>query len=121
MIQQTILFCPQCCNQNDVSSTFCGSCGLKLPTSQTEYINSITKSAKQLITTKYELHTDISKLNSIYQQLKAEKEQIEEDLASIKPMFDEQLQELDKLQIETAIHDFGFYSSRYNFESSDAY
>lgn len=118
---QTILFCPQCYNQNEINSSFCGKCGLKLPTSQAEYINSITKSAQQLISTKYQLHNDINELNLIYQKLKSEKEQIEADLAGFKSLFDEHLTQLDSLQNETAIHEFGFYTSRYNFESSGAY
>ena len=118
---QTIFFCPRCYNQNAVNSVYCGSCGLALPTSQIEYINTITKSARELITQKQQLHTDVSRLNDIYHKLKSEKEQLESDSTNFKSYFDEQLNQLDKLQAETAIHDLGFYKSRYSFESSDAY
>lgn len=60
-------------------------------------------------------------MESIFQKLQSEKDEIEKDLLIIKPLIEEQLQELDKAQTETAIYDFGFYSPRYNFESSDAY
>ncbi len=118
---QTILFCPRCYTQNAVNSVYCGSCGLILPTSQIEYINTITKSARELITQKQQLHSDISRLNEIYQKLKLQKEELEKDSINFKNYFLEQLSQLDKLQAETAIHDLGFYKSRYNFESSDAY
>jgi hypothetical protein len=76
---------------------------------------------KELINQKYQLHTDISRLNSIYQQLKTDKEILESDATALKPYIEEQLEQLDKLQVETTIHDLGFYSPRYNFESSEAY
>lgn len=100
---------------------FCGNCGVALPTSQIDYINSISKAAQQSITIKYNLHTDILMLNATYQRLKTEKEQVEADFGNLNQLLTQQLEELDKVQNETAIHDLGFYSPRYNFESSDIY
>ena len=81
---QTILFCPRCYTQNAVNSVYCGSCGISLPTSQIEYINTITKTARELLIQKQQLHGDISRLNDIYQKLKSEKEELEKDSTNFK-------------------------------------
>jgi predicted nuclease with TOPRIM domain len=121
MIKNTIYYCPQCCEQNKFGSTFCGRCGIKLPTSQIEYINSITQFNRNLINQKYDLKHDISRLSTHFEELKAEKLKYEKDIETLESIFTELLERLDKLQIENAIHDFGFYSPRYNFESSEIY
>jgi hypothetical protein len=52
--------------------------------SQIEYISTITKSARELIIQKQQLHGDISRLNDIYQKLKSEKEELEKDSTNFK-------------------------------------
>jgi hypothetical protein len=115
------LLCPNCNRENAKGSVFCGNCGFRLPQTPIDYINLNGRIMQDSIRQKYQLHVEISKLDGICKQLGAEKTQIENDIEKLKPYLDEELEKLTKLQTETAIHDLGFYKSRYNFESSDAY
>jgi len=119
--EQKILFCPQCAVQNARESDFCGNCGLKLPTSQIEYINTITNASRSLIQRKFDLQVSTLNLSNTYGRLKAETEQLESDSVLLKAFIEDQLQQLDKTQSEVAVQELGFYTSRYNFESSEVY
>jgi predicted nuclease with TOPRIM domain len=115
------LLCPNCNRENAKGSVFCGNCGFRLPQTPIDYINVNGRIMQDAIKQKYQLHIDISKLDFTCKQLGAEKNQLENDIEKLKPYLDEELEKLSELQTETAIHDLGFYKSRYNFESSNAY
>ena len=115
------LLCPHCYTQNRQESVFCGNCGLKLPKNTPDYLNVSNDLARSLYDKKLQLHSEIAKLDIICKNLNVEKIQIENDISQIKPFLEQEIDKLDKLQIETAIHDLGFYKPRYDFESSEIY